>query len=492
MTDEVSAIRKEIIHKFCRTILWIDDEIDLDNGLVRTKERLVNPLFKTKFEEFTKSGLLCHMMGFPDARPSPDPYASQTEVDDALNSCVSLARQSDVVIIDWMLGGTDSSEFAVKIISKLVGEGKGFRFVVVLSKQEPKESAFTAMSFEAVSDVLWKNKAGQFLLSLRKDDFLSTDLFAEICCALQNAYPDYLHLTALEIAGRIKNLVPRWLSALPSNTDMGILTERGNLMCGRSTKETWRDDIQECIVTNLFEDLTTIVLTEPLSALCDSVLCPSNVASDCLSTILASTDSTVRGVVDPLRKCLSNTPSAKLTANQYKQLSKHRGLKCISNFVQEVESYTEFCEKKSTLDRGICPGNVYLNLFADSEDIAVCISAACDCVRSESLLLLRGELMQDTQIGEVDVPDYDQIESQNGGKTVLRFQGKSYIFRHKANFLVTKSRSEICNSVRSVGTFRHDILNRLVDRFMSHVQRVGVNQPALSRDIRKEKTTDEE
>ena len=100
--------------------------------------------------------------------------------------------------------------------------------------------------------------------------------------------------------------------------------------------------------------------------------------------------------------------------------------------------------------------------------------------------------MQDTRIGEVDVPDYNQIESQNGGKTVLRFQGKSYIFRHKANFLVTKMRSEICDSVKPTGTFRHDILNRLVDRFMSHVQRVGVNQPALSRYVRKENLADEE
>ena len=489
MTEEVNIIRKEIVRKFCRTILWIDDEIHLDAGL--TAER-TNLLFKSKFDEFTKSGLLCHMMGFPDVRPGPDPYAPQVEVEDALNSCVLLAHQSDVVIVDWMLGSTDSSEYAEKIIGELVGDGKGFRFIVVLSKKEPVESAFVAMSFEAVTDGLWKSKSGQFLLSLRKDEFIGTDLFAEICCALQNAYPDYLHLTALEIAGRIKNLVPRWLSALPSNTDMGILTERGNLMCARATKETWRDDIQECVVTNLFEDLTTIVLTEPLNALCESVLCPSNAASDCLSTILASTDSTVRCVADPLKKCLSDTPSAKLTANQYKQLSKHRGVECISDFVNEIESYTEFCEKKSTLGGCICPGDVYLNLFAGSKDIAVCISAACDCVRSDSLLLLRGELMQNTQIGEVDVPNYDQIESQNGGKTVLRFQGKSYIFRHKANFLVTKLRSEICDPIRPAGTFRHDILNRLVDRFMSHVQRVGVNQPALSRDIRREKTTDEE
>ena len=117
MTEEVKKIRNEIVQKFCRTILWIDDEIHLDKGL---DGEGVNPLFKEKFNEFTKSGCLCHMMGFPEVRPGKDPYASELEVAEVLSSCETLAQQANIVIIDWMLGTTDSCEYATIIIKKLL------------------------------------------------------------------------------------------------------------------------------------------------------------------------------------------------------------------------------------------------------------------------------------------------------------------------------------------------------------------------------------
>lgn len=492
MNEEVKTIRNNIVRKFCRTVLWIDDEIHLDLGFAAKK---TPPLFQNKFDEFTRSGLLCHMMGFPATINDSDPYSPQSKVDEVLSSCILLALQSDIVIIDWMLGTTDSSEYAQKIVTGIVGQDKGFRFIVVLSKKTPEDSEFTKIdsSFKCVdANALWKNESGQFLLSLRKDEFNDANLFERLCSALLDAYPDYLHLTALEIAGRIKELAPQWLSALPSNTDMGILTERANLMLTCGAEETWQDDIRECVVANLLEDLTTIVLDKPLNALEEKVLRPSNAVSahsSKLSENSAPTD--VRGVLVHAKQCLEDKPKCKLTANQFKQLSAHRDVLPISNFVEEIEAYTEFCEMKSICDSSVCPGMVYSNLFTGSQDIAVCISAACDCIRADSLLFLRGECLGSVN-GAIDIPNYDQLGKEPGGKTVLRFHGRAYIFRHKANFLTSRLRTDLVPPIKPIGTFRSDVLNRLVSRFMSRLRRVGVNQPSLSRSLRKEGLSDEE
>lgn len=491
MNEDVKTIRNNIVRKFCRTVLWIDDDIHLDQGLSQNGN---STLFQNKFDEFTKSGLLCHMMGFPATRLGSDPYASDAEVEVVLNSCKALALQSDIVIVDWMLGTTDSSEYAEKIVKHIVGKDNGFRFIVVLSQKTPDDSEFTKIDSSFKCDdanILWKNESGQFLLSLRKDEFREANLFEKLCSTLLNAYPDYLHLAAVEIAGRIKELTPQWLSALPSNTDTGILTERANLMLTSGTKETWQDDIRECIVANLLEDLTTIVLDKPLNALEKKVLCPSNAVLAPLSKLPEnSAPADVNGLLAPIKQCLVDEPRGKLTPKQFKQLSLHRNVLSISNLVKEIEAYTEFCEMKSIHGSNICPGMVYSNLFTGSQDIAVCISAACDCIRADSLLFLRGECLSSVK-EDIYTPDYDQLGSEPRGKTTLRFQGRAYIFRHKANSLTTKLRTDLV-SLKPIGTFRSDVLNRLVSRFMSHLRRVGVNQPSLSRNLRQEGHSDEE
>ena len=117
-----------------------------------------------------------------------------------------------------------------------------------------------------------------------------------------------------------------------------------------------------------------------------------------------------------VKQCLEDKPKCKLTAKQFKQLSLHRDVSSISSFVEEIEAYTEFCEMKSIYGSTICPGMVYSNLFTDSEDIAVCISAPCDCIRADSLLFLRGECLS-TVSGTIDTPDYNQLGNESGGKT---------------------------------------------------------------------------
>lgn len=481
MKEHAKAARKEIIRKFCRTILWIDDEIHIEATQSGSDSGAKTPkLFVDKLSEFEQNGLLCHLKGFPQSTGKGDFY--DDSADDVSRQSVKLARQSDVVIIDWMLGSVDSSEHAQNIVKELLGEGKGFRFIVILSKDAPSDTAYTALdsSFKAISDsgCLWQNDFGQFLLSLRKDEFASANLFDKICDAFADAYPDYLHLAAMEITGRIRDVVPQWFAAITSNADLGILVERGNTM---TDDGQWRDDLQDCIASNLMDDLGTAVLSPEFVSLSEDMLKPSNNPL----VKFPERGGDLKNGLDGLKACVKDEKPVELCAKNYKKLFPGRSDAEIKLLIEGIESFTEFCERRSCLPADVAPmpGSVYEDLIDEAGDIAVCISGGCDCKRSPSLMFLVGK-----ELTGKSEPWYDVMadKSYKGGKTILRFGDKAYLFCAQASSILWKSRTEVC-AKKPVGTFRHDILNRLVSRFMYQIRRVAVNQPAISRNLRGEK-----
>lgn len=488
MDERVKAMRTEIIHKFCRTVLWIDDEIDLQKGLGDAK-----PLFRAKFDEFTNAGLLCHLKEFPPAGEGADAYVKNEVVVKAIDDSVRLAHQADIVIIDWELGDGTTSVHAQKILKGILGPKEGFRFIVVLSKKDLANTAFALVddSFKSFGDEgdLLANKTGQFLLNLKKSEFASMPLFEYICSSLQKAYPDYLHLAALEIAGRMKNYAPRWLSAIPSGSDFGILLDRGNKIAMPATKETWRKDIQDCVVSNLLEDLSTALSCESFDSLREDVLLPSNHPDGNPTDVLVAGNSDAKGTLNYAKGCLKDDAPVKISVHQYKALSNARKDPAISKVVKGVETYAEFCEKISNCEdliSRLCTGAVYEGLEGDATAIFVCITGACDCERAQSLLFLKGESLPESD----SIPDYDQVGREKGGKTILRFAGKSYVFRATADSLVPKKRSDL-GTKKPKGVFRCDIVNRLVGRYINYIRRIGVNQPEVARWVREEGGSDE-
>jgi len=485
MTEEVKKIRNDIIKKFCRTILWIDDEINLDKGLAAGG---TNPLFKNKYDEFTKSSLLCHMMGFPATINDSDPYAHQPQVDEILRSCVSLALQSDIVIVDWMLGTTDSSEYAQKIVKEIVGKDKGFRFIVILSQKEPADSEFTGIdsSFACeASDDLWQNGSGQFLLSLRKDVFNDKNLFERICNALLKVYSDYLHLAALEIAGRIKDRVPQWLSNIPTGADIGILVERGFAF----ERNTWNAELQEGISENLLEDLSLTIQQQDLDTINPEMLKPMN--NELCEALLDNQipDSEIQNAFGALKQCVDTTNPKAIKLKHYQALLAKRDNNTINTFVKGIETFAEFCDRHSFRDgvcQRVCPGCICEGLTDKSNLIAVCITAACDCMWGDSLLFLIGAPMPHDDSNGMAVPDYQKLHGiMKSKRTVLRFNGVPYIFMNTADSILVKKKSDVHLS-NIKGVVRRDVLNRLIGRYMSHTQRFGVNQPNIVRELRNE------
>lgn len=490
MDAEVVKIRNEIVRKFCRTILWIDDGINLQEGL-KVRKPVDSPLFWEKLKEFSEAGLLCHLQGFPHVEDSEGDDPFYPEVGNEVEKCAKLALQSDIVIVDWMLGAVDSSKHAQEIVNRLLGDKQGFRFIVILS-QKPPERGFPGIldsSFASIAGVegLWKNKTGQFLLSRRKNAFATTSLFDCICLSLQKAYPDYLHLAALEIAGRIKELSPNWFSAIPSNSDYGLLIDRGNKMATKATAETWQKDIQDCVVSNLLEDLTAAILCEPLQSMQEDVLLPSNNPSEDLVESVSFDD---LNLSNEIKGCFKDAAPTRITKGPYQKLRSNDQHPVAKKIIRGVESFTEFCEAQSAILHSspkIMPGAIYSGLDGNDGNILVCIAAACDCERAKAqkLLCLRGEpLLDKTENGKF-VSCYDQIGSVAGGRMVLRFNGKSYVFRFVTESLVLKPKAELSDKIPQ-GVFRRDIVNRLASRYLNYVRRVGVNQPELSRNLRKE------
>lgn len=489
MDVEVSKVRNEIVRKFCRTILWIDDGINLQEGL-KVRRPVDSPLFGEKLKEFSEAGLLCHLQGFPQVEDGEEDDPFSPEVGNAVEKCAKLALQSDIVIVDWMLGSVDSSKYAQEIVNRLLGDQHGFRFIVILSQRPPDRGFPNVLNstFEPIMGVngLWKNKTGQFLLSLRKDDFASTSLFDCICKALQKAYPDYLHLTSLEIAGRMKEYVPHWLSAIPLDADYGLLIDRGNKMASETQKGAWQKDLQDCVVSNLLEDLTAAVLRMPLKSLREDVLLPSN--NPCESLVESASFDDVN-LSNAIKGCLRDVDPTRITKDPYQKLRSNSQHPIARKIIRGVESFTEFCETQSAILQArqkVAPGSIYLGLDGDNSNIVVCIAAACDCERAKMLLCLRGEpLLDKTENGKL-VSSYDQIGKVAGGRMVLRFKGNSYVFRFVAESIILKSRVELEDKIPQ-GAFRGDIVNRLASRYLNYIRRVGVNQPALSMNLRKEK-----
>lgn len=486
MTKDAEKIRISIIKKFCRTILWIDDEIHLDKGLAPGG---ASSLFKDKFDEFTKSGLLCHMMGFPEIRPGGDPYASNSEVDETLRSCVLLALQSDIIIVDWMLGTTDSNEYAHKIAKGIVGKDKGFRFIVVLSNKTLADSDITSIdsSFKCIGDGLWKNASGQFLLSLLKEEFKDKNLFETICGTLLKVYPDYLHLAALEIAGRIKDRVPQWLSNIPTGADMGILVERGIAF----ERKTWNAELQEGITENLLEDLSLTIQQQDLDTINPEMLKPLNndLCKTLLSNPLFESDLKIQNAFDALKQCVDTTAPKAIDRKDYQALLPRRDNNTIKPFVESIETFSEFCDIRSCRDgvcQRICPGCICEGLTDKSNSIAVCITAACDCMWGDSLLFLIGNPMSLTDSNGVEVPDYKKLyNTMRGKRTVLQFNGVHYVFMNTADSILVKEKSKILPE-NIKGVVRRGALNRLIGRYMSYTQRFGVNQPGIVRELRNE------
>ncbi|MDR1498508.1 MAG: hypothetical protein LBS59_08950 [Puniceicoccales bacterium] len=479
--QQTEDLRKKIARRFCRVVLWIDDEIN-PTSPPNAMAGDANFPFQNACDDFAKNGVICQLRNFPQTTGSSDPYAPDSDV---VSECKYLAKQSDVLIMDWCLGSSDSAENAKAIIGGLLNTEAGTRFIFILSKDSAKAdsqaSAEWSDKMTKSQDSDWYSTGnGQFVCILNKDEFSKNPQLADrVFDCLTKTYPDYLHWAALEISGKIKESTPKWLAALPLGTDWGILSER---------KHDPESDTRHVIFENLMEDLRFAVDCASVGIVSREVL---DDAAHPFNTQYRPRIAELEQITEAQKKKAAKqlfpfSGEAKST-NVKKDLEKIISLTApavVPAFIKSVNSFGGFCETVSAaLSEGtnIKRGAVYRE-DVPTLHIWICISQSCDCLRADNLLFIKA-------VSNNSLLDNDGHPRQpKQGDTFIQFQGKEYVISASISeslkiYPVTTTKQ--IEGMTLQGFVRESILTRIAARYWGHATRVGVNQPALLRAKRK-------
>ncbi|SHI56480.1 hypothetical protein SAMN02745181_0398 [Rubritalea squalenifaciens DSM 18772] len=510
-----TVIRKRVIKEFCKSLVWIDDQIlpESDDPALRLQYReFYHPISKAISDE----GIICHLRGFPSIRSlEEDDYSEEEDIDNDIQQCSNLATQADIIILDWHLGYEDRPELAVRII-KEIASLRGARFLVILSRKENLTSEFKSEFPEFERNGDWFTNGQLNVVLKHKQDFDGEDndervqkgrlLLEEIFNQLSVVYPDYLHWAAIELSSAIKRNIPSLLSALPCGTDLGVLTE----------KHHSQEDVRHAICENLLEDLKETIDPDALHCLSDDLL------------KLDAWDIEFRtgfnSEISQLRTdALDYTPpeGAEDLSNPHSDLAKYanklnpsggkvRGISDYKRMLNAIRTnfnlvnghqkindlwnanlmFSEFAEIRSnpSPNQKYSHGSIMTTNAAQQAfegrrtphpSIFICISENCDCAWSDHLLFLEAELV--SSHGTYDDKD---------GYTFLRFKGNEYVIKTGAKNLHRLSYAEGTKQIADhiiIGRIREFIISRISGRYWSHATRVGVNQPMFLRHGRTER-----
>ncbi len=495
-------LRKSIARQFCQTVLWIDDQIvSLTDGNVRDaikcltdvkhkkiRDGIVKKIedglyFKNGVESFTDAGVICQLFSFPQLDPAGQDHYSDPE---PLSQCKSLAKQADVLIVDWYLGSSNDAGNAKSIINELLKPESGTRFIFVLSKQPTEADAqvnteWAGKMTKPAGSEWYKTGDGQFVCVLAKNDFVAVpaQLVDKVFDCLAQTYPDYLHWAALEISGRIKESTPKWLSALPAGTDWGILAER---------KYEQESDTRHAIFENLMEDLKFSVECSTIRIVSRDVL---DDKEHPLNSKYKEQAQSLDVIIDPGQKDAAKRlfpfstgdKSKKIKEDTDKIASLEMSNQTIKEFVDGINVFGCFCETVSTssvLENKVRRGAVYHE--REPSHIWICMAQSCDCLRAENLLFVKA--VKNSSLGANGNP-----RQPKQGDTFILFKGDEYVISASIpeslkTYTVTPERQIV--GLALVGFVRESILSRIAARYWGHATRVGVNQPALLRAKRRE------
>jgi len=481
--NQTEITRRAIMKRFLRTLVWIDDEIRPDESGI-----LGNP-FRSFFypiaKEFQKLELLVHLHAYDSDSASGEDNMFDDKESNSLRSAVNLAKKADVIILDWHLGRKDP-EHSIQLIKELNNES-AICYIIVMSAFaddfEPELKKANLLSIDSENSIEshifqrkgagWANSNGINIIVMSKPDFqsYSADVFSNsilvaIFDLMLKAYPDYLHWAAIEIAAKLRHSIPRWIQAIPRETDLAVLSE---LM---SDKTEARDFIPE----HLLEDLSHMAKLRLLDSL-DSANCKHEHWNNKPYDIKAVDTNSARS-----KKFVHLSCSAeKLEKKDVELIRKESaGDESSKFFIISQQAFTEFCESVGgALETFPTFGAVYVreqvvDSVVDSDDKGrrnayLCLSQECDSLRSDTLLLLEGSI--------------NHGSSNKDGITLLSLRGKVFGFLPEAQSLlsITVAKPDSggggrrLDGFQKIGQLRKATARRILSRFWNHLSRSAVN-----------------
>lgn len=506
---------KKIFKLYFRHAVWIDNEI-LDSGHMQSSERqrLLNETFFHRIaQEFHELNISCALKCYQTVENEND-YFDSSKPD---SSAYELAINSDIILLDWYLVG-DSPDETLKLISS-ISSNLGTRFIIVFSKERETSSQIQSLSdFKRVNgsdaaENCFSNGRGTYLLVEMKDFYLrkkspkgAKDLVDMLFNFIKKEYAESVQWYVMSFISKMKTCTPLLLSSVPAETDLGMLAEYLLLSKTYKSEQHARIELVNSIVDNLFEDLKMAYYgcEDPGIELYDT---PNFSAPliDCIKKIIArdsesffcnvcNASKSKKGDVDYIKgfhKWLhSNLDKGKgfdspsVFSDKLKLYKKH-----INNLSSEIHpnlyqsilcglaAHTRFNETISVTPLNpsfsVHRGSVLKKKKRKNDDIFICISQACDCEHSESLLFLHAvPVIEHKSDNHLHVRTPEGLFAIKLKPTSLKNYRRTYLKSYFAN--------ETCR-------IRQDVINRLASRFNSHLTRFGVNLPSLEREFRNEK-----
>lgn len=484
--NKTKNIRREIMMKFLRTLVWIDDEIRPDEaGSMGDPFRY---FFYPTAMKFQKKELLVHLHPY-DADTSNDGDNNMFDDDsESFGTAVTLAKKADVIILDWHLGQKLPVN-SIELLNRL-NEEAAIRYVIVLSQyaenfvSEMKQANLLAVDtadsidprfFRNIGDA-WANGLGTHIIVMKKPNFssysssdFSNSVIESIFALVLKANPDYLHWAALEIAAKLRYSIPGWIQAIPHNTDAAVLSE----LISSNT------EARSFIPEHLLEDLSHLAKLHSLDSLASNNCKPEDWPNSPQTDISDSFESEAEDHDIFIRL---NSGIEGISKDAIVKMRKDSESAGCSEFIKCQERLAQFCETISKhVDSKPSFGGVYeqtkIAVAGEKAKIFICISQECDCIRGHNLLFLRGK------------------ESKPGpssqGVTKLLFQGNEYEFTARAedimSYKVNSARS--IKELKKIGQLRESTARRILSRFWNHLSRSAVNLPTFARIERAENNT---
>ncbi len=489
-SDAISQAKSDIIDKFFKNALWIDDSIIDDITQVELDSNIV----QSHFDPFVKyvshlaeRGITCALKGY-NPREECDDGLDITEIE----KCANLAKKSDILFLDWHLtDGTPSA--SIEIINKIVNE-QGFKIIIVITAHPNYQDDIKRIAGFNQEHGWLTNGNGIYVTNLNKENLQSQspyNFWEEIKSKLLHITPNILSWIALGLSAEIKEFTPRWISSLPKGIEFAtcmhqLIIDNPTVLSG------------DLIIKNLFEDLKHLIPTESIPIASNETFSLENLQN--FSSLLSELKSTVENLSNPatIDKSLKNKFKSSKEAitnindlcNFDKSTAKQlvKALNVLSNMIRPIppgieilcdscKTLTTFSENLSLIQHdtnNIRRGNVYTHPESN-DDLYICISQECDCIRAHSLIFLHAKKSEVYDLNNIYVYFKKELYS-------IELTGASIIPK---NVKTTKTGRAIDEVWDLAGCLRRATIDKITHDFWQNSTRIGVDIPEYERLKRK-------
>lgn len=489
-SDAISQAKSDIIDKFFKNALWIDDSIIDDITQVELDSNIV----QSHFDPFVKyvshlaeRGITCALKG----------YNPREECDDGLDvieiaKCANLAKKSDIVFLDWHLsnGGPLAS---LAIINEII-QNPGFKIIIIITAHTNWYDDITTF-YELNQEKDWlTNGKGTYITHIDKgyiQGSSSFDFWDAIKSRLLEITPNILSWIALGLSAEIKEFTPRWISTLPEGVEFAtcmhqIIIDNPSILTG------------DFIIKNLFEDLKHHITTSSIPIANNDTFSLQHLKD--FSQVLLRLQEAV-----PNLQCTSGANEE--TQNKFKN-SKNKiaalcnsfdaNRKSVINFIDaltflsmeadpvplEIKALCNSCKTLTTFSENLSlspqpngnirRGNVYTTPECP-DDIYLCISQECDCIRATSLTFLLAKKTRAYSSNKIHVFFKNELYSIN-------LTGSSIIPK---NINTSEDGRFIDANWDLAGCLRKATVDKITHDFWQNSTRIGVDIPEFERLQRK-------